>query len=330
MDIQRKKYLLVESETDRKRRRTLAIVTETVDAHRIQKMRDLLTFEKLATWRRMNGFDRVADGEENWLCGPRSLPLTPEEYAADLRSDLQELKDAISMPIQEVSNLINKIKQGKVGDDEFAILKGLVEKRSREAAQARVIVTPVDTVQRCSPCPLNPEMPPDICFKLESSEGKMDPELKELESPSAGTGLETFGQQCPPNEGTWDQGRTIADGYSFVGMGSNQGGDISSPTTERSDTQAVRTTANITFLQQGHKPRDKEKGSEENKQFDPGGKGEKAPPWNAAVTSIFPFSVESVEPREARCLCFVFFVCAYLSALFFKLLFFLGDHFSAS
>ena len=71
--------------------------------------------------------------------------------------------------------------------------------------------------------------------------------------------------------------RTIADGYSLVGMESNQGGDISSPTTERVDTRAVRTTANITFLQQGHKPKDKDKGSEENKQFDPGGKGEKVP-----------------------------------------------------
>ena len=87
------------------------------------------------------------------------------------------------------------------------------------------------------------------------------------------------------NEETWEKGRTIADGYSLVGMGSNQGEGISSPTTERVDTGAVRTTANITFLQQGHKPKDKDKGSEENKQFDPGGKGEKAPLWNAAVTS---------------------------------------------
>ena len=49
--------VLVESEKNRKRRRMLEIVTETVDAHRLQKMRDLLTFEKLATWRRINGFD---------------------------------------------------------------------------------------------------------------------------------------------------------------------------------------------------------------------------------------------------------------------------------
>ena len=143
--------VLVESEKDRKRRRMLAIVTETVDAHRLQKMRDLLTFEKLATWRRMNGFDRVADGEENWFHGPRSLPCTPEEYTASLRSDLQELKDATSMPRQKVSNLINAVEQGKVTDEGFATLKRLVEKRSHEAAQAQVTVTPVDTVQYGTP-----------------------------------------------------------------------------------------------------------------------------------------------------------------------------------
>ena len=50
----------------------------------------------------------------------------------------------------------------------------------------------------------------------------MNPEPTELESPSTGTGLETSGQQCPPKEGTWELGRIIADGYLFVGMGSNQ------------------------------------------------------------------------------------------------------------
>ena len=89
----------------------------------------------------------------------------------------------------------------KLPDEELAVIKRYVEKRSREAAQAQVTVTPVDTVQHCSPCPLNPEMPPDVCMRLESNKGKMDPELKELESPSAGTGLETPGQQYPPNEG---------------------------------------------------------------------------------------------------------------------------------
>ena len=48
------------------------------------------------------------------------------------------------MPRQKVSNLINEIEQGKVSDEEFAVLKRLVEKRGREAAQ--VTVTPVDTI----------------------------------------------------------------------------------------------------------------------------------------------------------------------------------------
>ena len=111
----------------------LAIVTETVDAHRLKKMKDLLAFEKLTTWRRMNGFDRVADGEDNWSHG---LPPTPEQYTASLRSDVHELKHAILMPRQKVRNIINGIEQSKVSDEELAILKRLAEKRSREAAQA--------------------------------------------------------------------------------------------------------------------------------------------------------------------------------------------------
>ena len=40
------------------------------------------------------------DGEDNWFHGPRSLPPTPQEYTASLRPDLQELKNAISMPAE--------------------------------------------------------------------------------------------------------------------------------------------------------------------------------------------------------------------------------------
>ena len=174
-------------------------------------------------------------------------------------------------------------------------------------------VTPVDTIQYCSPSPQTPEPSSDVCVKLENNEGRMDPERGELEPPSAGTGLETPGHQCPPNEGTWEKGRTIADGYPFVGMGSNQGGGISSPTTERVNTRAVRATANITFLQQGYKPRDKEKGSKENKQFDPGGKGEKAPLWNAAVTLCFFFWGERWTMGGSLLVLRVFFVCALRS-----------------
>ena len=155
----------------------------------------------------------------------------------------------------------------------------------------------------------------------------MDPERGELELPSAGTGLETPGRQCPPNEGAWEKGRTVADGYLLVGMGSSQGGDISSPTTERVDTRAVRTTANITFLQQGHKPKDKEKGSEENKQFDPGREGEEQPPpWNAAVMVVSSLPQGSAGPGvPAVCALCSFPVCSVLQLLFLS-----GDHFSTS
>ena len=193
--------------------------------------------------------------------------------------------------------------QGKLADEELAVIKRYVERRSREAAQAQVTVTPVDTVQYCSPSPQTPEPSPDVCVNLENNEERSNPERGELEPPSAGTGYETPGQQC---HRTWETGRTTADGFLTTGVGSNQGGDISSPTTERMDTQAVRTMAIITFLQQGHKPKDKDKGSEENKQFNPGGKGEKAPLWNAAVTLSF-FSGKNVGPWQASCLCFVLF-----------------------
>ena len=57
--------VLHESEQDRKRRRVLAKVNETVAAHLLQQVKDLLALEKLATWRRMDSFDRVVDGEDN-------------------------------------------------------------------------------------------------------------------------------------------------------------------------------------------------------------------------------------------------------------------------
>ena len=251
--------VLFESEQDRKRRRMQAIVTETVDVHCLQTIRDLLAFEKLATWRRMNGFDRVVEGEENWFHGHRSLPLTPEQYiVASLKSELQKLKNAISMPAetetrpwQKTIDFVDGLK-GKLPDEELAVIKRYVDKRSREATQAQVTGTPDDTVQQCSPCSPNPDTPSDVCIKFKSNKDKMDPERAELESPSAGTGLQTPGQQCPPNEGTWDQGRTTASGFLTAGVDSSQGGNIFSPTTESGDTRAgnksTRITADTTFL----------------------------------------------------------------------------------
>ena len=176
--------------------------------------------------------------------------------------------------------------KGKLPDEELAVVKRYVEKLSREAAQAQVTITPVDTVQYCSPSPQTPEPSPDVYVKLENNEGRRDPERGELKPSSAGTGFETPGQQC---HRTWETGRTTADGFLNAGVRSNQGGDNSSPTTERVDTRAVRTMAIITFLRQGHKPKYKDKGSEENKQFYPGGKGEKVPLWNSALTLSFFF-----------------------------------------
>ena len=79
-----------------------------------------------------------------------------------------------------------------------------------EAEAAQVTDTPVSTAQHCIPRSLNPEIQSDVCVSLEekNDENKMDPEPTEHESPSAGTGIETSGQQCPPNEGTWKTGRT--------------------------------------------------------------------------------------------------------------------------
>ena len=70
-------------------------------------MKELLAYQELATWRRMNGFDRIAADDNQWAS--RQLPLTPEQFTQNLWSEVNALKDAISMPRQKVSNLINAI-----------------------------------------------------------------------------------------------------------------------------------------------------------------------------------------------------------------------------
>ena len=184
-------------------------------------------------------------------------------------------------------------------------------------AHAQVTVTPDDTVQYCSPCSPNTDMPSDVCFKSKNNEGKMGPELKEVESPSAGTGLKTPGQQCPPNEGTWDQRRTTASGFLTAGVGSSQEGNISSPTQRAT---GARTIADISLTAATPSKHRHKTSSEENKQFDPGGRGEKAPPWNAAVILICFYG----ESWEAPCSYFVFFclcsVCVFLNCCFFQVI----------
>ena len=119
--------VLFESEQDRKRRRMQAIVTETVHVYRLRKMRELLAFENLATFRMINGFDRDVDREFDW----RSLSPTPHEFYASLRLELQKLKDAISMPAentvtrpwQKTIDFVDGLKR-KLPDEELVELSG--------------------------------------------------------------------------------------------------------------------------------------------------------------------------------------------------------------
>ena len=255
----------------RKRGRVMGIVA----AHRLKQMRTLLMYEELATWRRDNGFDRVEDVDH------RSLPPTPEQYYAGLWLEVNALKDAISMPLQ-LLKLFNAIEQDTLSDEEYATLKRCVETRDRDAAQ--VTVTQVSTVQQCSSIPKTPEPPPDVCVNLENNEDEMDPGMEELTSTSTSTGLNTPEQLSPPNEGVWESGRIIADGILTAGVNSSQGGRTPSPP-ERA-TRMV-TAADIPLAAATPPKRRHKTSSELNKPFDPGGRGEKAPPWNAAVPLPF-------------------------------------------
>ena len=245
--------ILFESEQDRERRRILAVVSKTVDAHRLKKMKEFLAYEQLATWRKMNDFDRIAADKNQGASRP--LPLTPEQFIQSLWSMVNALKDAISMSNEHfaspkrsvekrgreekelwqntmdvVDGLRNDSLDELLANFEFARIKEYVKKRSREAAQVQMTVTQVDTVQHSNRCPLDPEPSLSVYVKLENTEGKMGTELEEFISPSPGTGLETSGQQCPPNKGTWDQGHTTTSGILTAGVRSSQRKNISSPT----------------------------------------------------------------------------------------------------
>ena len=75
---------------------------------------------------------------------------------------------------------MSAIEQGKVSEDEVAMLKRLVEKRDRDAAHATV--APVDTAKYRGPRSLTPEMPSDVCVHMDKKEaGTMDPEQDQLE-----------------------------------------------------------------------------------------------------------------------------------------------------
>ena len=86
--------IIAESREAYKRLQKLGMIRKTVATHRLKKLRHLHAAEKLATWRRTYGFDRLEDGDARWVHGP--LPPTPEQITASMWSDLNALKDAIS------------------------------------------------------------------------------------------------------------------------------------------------------------------------------------------------------------------------------------------
>ena len=288
-----------ESERERNRRRLQAIICD----HHLKKVKEFLLYNELAIWRRENGFDRVEAVKKSWFGDHRSLPPTPEQYYAGLWLEVNALKDAISMPLQ-LLQLINAIEQDKLSDEEYATLKRCMEKRVRETAQVTA-VTRDHTVQHCSPCSPNPDRPSGVHFNLENNEDEMDPGMEELTSSSASTGLNTPGQESPPNEGVWETGRITADSILTAGVNSSQGGRTLSPP-ERSTSR--RTFDDIFSTAAIQENRRLKTFNELNKPFDPGGRGEKAPPWKAAVP--LPFFSWGEAGRLLFCFVYaLFFFC---------------------
>ena len=151
------------SEQERKRLQKQSKVMETVAAYRLKEWQYFQAKEQLATWRRTHGYDC----DDSWMHG--TLPLSPQEFTAGLWSDFQEVKDAILMsgrarPWQKTRKLLDGLKEDPP-DEELAVIKRYVERRSREVAQ--VTVTPLSTAQHCIPPSLTPEIPFDVCVSLE-------------------------------------------------------------------------------------------------------------------------------------------------------------------
>ena len=274
-----------ESERERNRRRLQAIVCD----HHLKQVKEFLLYNELAIWRRENGFDRVEAVEKNRFGDHRSLPPTPEQYYASLWAEVDALKEAISMPArapwQKTAEFVDGLK-GKFPDWELAEIKRYMEKRCRKEAQAQAQMTAVtrdDAVQHCSPISPNPDTPSDVCLNLED-EGTMSQELEELTLSSAGTDLETPGQQGPPNEGTLEQRQTTASGFLTAGVNSSQGGRTPSPLERSTSTKTFADIFSTAAIQENRRHKTI---SQQNKQFDPGGRGEKAPPWKAAVPLPF-------------------------------------------
>ena len=178
--------VLAESREARKYLRKLGRVMKTLTAHHLKELRHLQAVEKLATWRRTHGFVQIADDDNQWASRP--VPPTPEKFTASLWSDLNELKDAVSLSgkdgsSQRAKSFIKKIGQGTMSftDEEFARIKRFVERRGRDSAHVTVAAS-IDTALPCSPRSRRSKISSDVCVSLEKDEeGRMDPEPDQLE-----------------------------------------------------------------------------------------------------------------------------------------------------
>ena len=88
--------VLAESEQERKRLRKLGKVMATVSAYRLKEMKILQAVETLTIWRRLIVTIELQLTIISGLAVP--LPLTPEQFTQSLWSELNALRDAISMP----------------------------------------------------------------------------------------------------------------------------------------------------------------------------------------------------------------------------------------
>ena len=103
----------------------------------------------------------------------------------------------------------------------------------------------------------------------------------------------------------WEQGRITAFGILTMGVDSNKRGNILSSTRREKSTVMV---AGISSTAATTENRRLKTFSEQNKQFDPGGRREKAPPWNAAVT-LPSFSGERLGGFSLFSVCASFCCC---------------------
>ena len=90
------KAMLAESREASKHSRKLGRVMKIVADHRLQQLKHFQAREQLATWRRAHGYDQIAADDSQWASRPP--PLTPEQFTQSLWSELNALRDAISMP----------------------------------------------------------------------------------------------------------------------------------------------------------------------------------------------------------------------------------------